>query len=134
MPLGFDATRLKTFPDAFLTDGQLEVENIKLPAEPLKIAQDRSGHFVVTAGSSFNRQVRNEVEGKFFVYAQQRGVCELPLPKEMFKVFSAVANYERYCRDLRQNLIRDLEARCRNRTLAEHIAHETFGEHGLPIC
>jgi hypothetical protein len=52
----------------------------------------------------------------------------------MFKVFSAVANYEKFCRELRQKLVRDLEARSRNRALAEHMARDTFESHGLPIC
>jgi hypothetical protein len=131
---GFDAAALKSFPDAFLPDSQLEVESLPLPSDRLKIAQDRNGHYFVTDDSAFNRQVRNEVEGKFFLYAQQRGQTELRLPKEMFKVFSAVANYEKYCRELRQKLVRDLEARSRNRALAEHMARDTFESHGLPIC
>ncbi len=133
-PHGFDAASLRNFPDGFLPDGKLEVENLTLPTDRLKIAQDRNGHYFVTDDSGFHRQVRNEVEGKFFLYAQQRGVTELRLPKEMFKVFSAVANYEKYCRELRQKLVRDYESRSRNRTLAEHMARETLNAHGLPIC
>jgi hypothetical protein len=131
---GFDAAALKSFPDAFLPDGQLDVEHLKLPPNHLKITQDRNGHFFVTDDSGFHRQVRNEVEGKYFLYAQQRGHTELRLPKEMFKVFSAVAGYEKYSRELRQKLIRDFDARSRNRTLAEHMAQETMQTHGLPIC
>jgi hypothetical protein len=133
-PHDFDAANLKSFPDAFLPDGKIEVENLPLPTDKLKIGQDRSGHYFVADDSGFNRQVRNEVEGKFFLYAQLRGKGELRLPKEMFKVFSAVASYEKYCRELRQKLVRDLEARTRNRTLAEHMAKETMQTHGLPIC
>jgi hypothetical protein len=131
---GFDAASLKSFPDAFLPDGKIEVECLALPSDRLKIEQDRNGHHFVTDDSDFHRQVRNEVEGKYFLYAQQRGAAEVRLPKEMFKVFSAVANYEKYSRELRQKLIRDLEARSRNRTLAEHMARETFETYGLPIC
>ena len=52
----------------------------------------------------------------------------------MFKVFSAVAGYEKYCRELRQKLVRNLEARTHNRTLAEHMTQETLQTHGLPLC
>jgi hypothetical protein len=133
-PHGFDVANLKPFPDAFLPSGSLDVEQLTLPADPLKIMQNRDGHYFITNESGFNRQVRNEVEGKFFIYAQQRGQTDLRLPKEMFKVFSVVAGYEKYCRELRQKLVRDLEARSRNRTLAEHMARETFESHGLPYC
>jgi hypothetical protein len=50
----------------------------------------------------------------------------------MFEVFKAVAGYEKFCRDLRVKLVRDLEKRSGNRALAEHIARETFENHGLP--
>lgn len=131
-PQGFDVASLKPFPEAFLPEGKIDVEQLTLPTDPLKIVQNRDGHCFVTNDSDFSRQVRNEVEGKYFIYAQLRGHSELRLPKEMFKVFSVVAGYEKYCRELRQKLIRDLEARCRNRTLAEHMARETFEAHGLP--
>ena len=131
---GFDPTSIKSFPTAFLPDGKFEVEPIKLSSNPLQIGQDRSGHYFVTDDSGFHRPVRNEVEGKFFLYSQRCGVTELSLPKEMIKVFSAVASYEKYCRELRQKLIRDFEARSRNRALAEHMAQETMQTYGLPIC
>lgn len=131
---GFDASTLKSFPTAFLPDEKFEVENVKLPSEPLKIGQDRSGHQFVTDGSTFRRDVRNEVEGKFFIYAHQRGVIEVSLPSAMFKIFSTVVGYEKYCRELRQKLIRDFEAQSHNRALAEHMVRDLFESHGLPIC
>jgi len=131
---GFDATTLKVFPDAFFPDGKFDITSFVLPPEPLMIGQDRDGHHFVANESGFHRQVRNEVEGKFFLYAQRRGNSEIQLPKEMFKIFSAVTAYERYCRDLRNKLVRDFEARSRNRALAEHMARETLQTHGLPVC
>jgi len=133
-PPGFDVASLKVFPDAFLSDGQLEAETIQLSIGRLAIIQDRDGHHYVTDDSDFRRRVRNEVEGKFFVYAQKRFLTEIRLPREMFKVFSAVANYEKYCRELRQKVVRDLEVRSRNRTLAVHVASQTLETHGVPIC
>jgi len=131
-PHGFDAASLKAFPDDFLPAGKLDTEQVALPTDTLKIVQDREGHYFVTDDSDFRRCVRNEVEGKFLIYAQRRGQTEVRLPKEMFKVFSAVAGYDKYCRELRQKLVRDLETRSKNRTLAEHIARETFETYGLP--
>lgn len=131
---GLDATTLKVFPDAFLPDGKLDAEKLALPSERLRIGQDRDGHYFVTADSNYTREVRNEVEGKFLMYAQRRGCSEAHVPKEMFKLFSTVVGYEKYCRELRQKLIRDIEARSGNRTLAEHMANEQLESNGLPIC
>jgi hypothetical protein len=51
----------------------------------------------------------------------------------MFKVFCTVAGYEKYCRELRQKLVQDLELRCHNRQLAEYQARDIFESHGLPV-
>jgi len=131
---GMDTPTYKSFPDAFLPEGKFDVELLALPSELLKIVQDYDNHYFITNGSDFRRQIRNEVEGRYFIYAQQRGCNALRLPKEMFKIFSAVAGYEKYCRELRQKLVRDFEARCRNRVLAEHMAHESLNSGRLPIC
>ncbi len=131
---GFDVANLKDFPRDFLPNGTMEAAQLKLPDDPLFIAQDHDGHFFVASDSGFHQVVRNEVEGKFLLYAHHRGQRDLDLPKEMFKVFSTVAGYEKYCRELRQKLVRTLEARCRSHQLAELMARQTFEAHGLPVC
>jgi hypothetical protein len=131
---GFDVTTLKPFPDAFLPASTFDAEVLILPTERLRIELNREGHYYVTNGSGFHRQVRNEVEGKFFIYAQQRKKTELCLPKEMFKIFSAVTTYEKYCRELRQSLVQMLEVRSGNRSLAEYLSRQTFEAQGLPYC
>ncbi len=132
-PQPFDPSTLKSFPNDFLTAGEPDGEHIELPADSLNIVQDRNGMYFITDGSSFRRDVRNEVEGKFFIYAQRRGENVVRVPTKMFEVFKAVAGYEKFCRDLRTKLVRDLEKRSGNRTLAEHIARETFQSNGLPF-
>ena len=104
-----------------------------MPDETLTISQDREGHHFAANISGFRHPVRNEVEGKFLVYAQQRGQRQIHLPKEMFRVFSTVAGYEKYCRELRQKLVHDLEQRCHNRQLAEYQARDILESHGLPV-
>jgi hypothetical protein len=130
---GFDVAALKDFPKDFLPNGPIDAAQLKLPDDLLFIAQDRDGHFFVASGSGFHHVVRNEVEGKFLLYAHHRGHRDLKLPKEMFKVFSTVAGYEKHCRELRQKLVRALEARSSNRQLAELMARQTFEAHGLPL-
>jgi DEAD_2 len=113
---GIDAECLKAFPDDFIPLDKLESEYFELPPDRLKITQDRDGHYFVTDDLKFRRRVRNEVEGKYFLYCQQRKLTCLRLPKEMFKVFSAVASYEKYSRELKNKLIQEFEIRSRNRT------------------
>jgi hypothetical protein len=129
-----DPAQLKAFPAAFLPCGSLESRQLTLPAEPLSNSQDPEGRYFVANISGFRHAVRNEIEGKFLIYAQNRGQKEIQLPKEMFKVFSTVTGYEKYCRELRQKLVHDLELRCRNRQLAEYQARDILQSRGLPIC
>jgi hypothetical protein len=129
---GLDGAPLKDFPNDFLPNGAIDAAPLTLPNDTLSIAQDRDGHFFVASDSGFHQVVRNEVEGKFLLYAHHRGHRDLNLPKAMFPVFSTVASYEKYCRELRQKLVRNLEARSRNHQLAELMARQTFEAHGLP--
>jgi hypothetical protein len=129
---GLDGAPLKDFPNDFLPNGAIDAAQLKLPDDSLSIAQDRDGRFFVASDSGFHHVVRNEVEGKFLLYAHHRGHRDLKLPKAMFPVFSTVASYEKYCRELRQKLVRNLEARSRNHQLAELMARQTFEAHGLP--
>jgi hypothetical protein len=129
---GLDLGQLKAFPAAFLP-GNFESQPLTLPSEPLSIVQDPEGRHFVVSIAGFRHRVRNEVEAKFLIYAQKRGQLEIQLPKEMFKVFSTVAGYEKHCRELRQKLVHDLEHRCRNRQLAEYQARDIFESHGLPV-
>ena len=129
---GLDPAKLKSFPDAFIPPGTTDGQPLTLPDETISLSQDREGRYFVANISGFRQAVRNEVEGKFLVYAQQRGQREIHLPKEMFKVFSTVAGYEKYCRELRQKLVHDLELRCRNRQLADYQARDILESHGLP--
>lgn len=129
-----DPAQIKAFPAAFLPSGSLESQQLALPAEPLTTTQDSEGRYFAVNISGFRHAIRNEIEGRFLIYAQNRGQKEIQLPKEMFKVFSTVAAYEKYCRELRQKLAHDLELRCRNRQLAEYQARDILQSHGLPVC
>ena len=123
----------KNFPADFLPAGAFESHALTLPVEPLRTSQDQDGHYFVASISGFRHPVRNPAEGKFLIYAQKRGKQEIQLPKDMFKVFSTVTSYEKYCRELGQKLVHDLEQRCRNRQLAEYQARDIFESHGLPV-
>lgn len=131
---GLDPAQIKPFPAAFLPCGSLESQQLALPAEPLSTSQDPEGRCFVANISGFRHAVRNEIEAKFLIYAQKRGQREIQVPKEMFKVFGTVTGYEKYCRELRQKVVHDLELRCRNRQLAEYQARDIFQSHGLPVC
>jgi hypothetical protein len=127
----FSLGGLKCFPNDFVD--ACEATAVQLPDCALKVTHHLDGHHVVTTGEGFDHRVRNEVEGKFLVYAHQRGARTLAVPKTMFLVFKAVAAYEKYCRELRQDLVRKLERKSGNRHLAEYQAKQIFQTHGLPM-
>jgi hypothetical protein len=87
----------------------------------------------VTADGGFEHSVRNESEGKFFVYAHQSGVRNLKLPTEMIHIFGTVSRYETYARELRRHLEAKLARQCGNRPLAEYQARQLLIAHGVPL-
>ena len=123
---------LLEFPKDFLPSDAKLHPAVTLPDDALSIEQTRDGGQVVKARRGFAHTVRNDVEGRFFLYAHLRGVRKVQSPAVMIHVFKTVVGYEKYARELRQSLIADLESRCGNRNLAQFQTDQLLTERGLP--
>ena len=121
------------FPKDFLPGGSTIGPALKLPTDSLELKIDREGRWFVSTMSGFHHEVRNEVEGKFIVYAQQCGQATVALPTAMIHVFKTVAAYEKHCRDQFQRIVHTLELKSRNRQLAEFQARQLFEKYRLPV-
>ena len=73
------------------------------------------------------------MEARFLIYAQQRDITNVIIPEKMLTVFSAVAGYEKYARELRHRLTKLLQAKSHNRQLAEYQANQMMTSRGLPM-
>lgn len=122
----------KQFPEEFLTDTGGNTNEISVPSELLEVVQQPDGEYVVRSDFGYRYPVRNEIEGKYIIYAQLRGQRTIPLPQPMIAVFKTVKAYENYVRDLRHALLQAYERKSGYRPVAEHQAKEAFKKIGLP--
>ncbi|MGD1084460.1 MAG: hypothetical protein ABSA47_06870 [Verrucomicrobiota bacterium] len=123
---------LPGFPMGFQPTDAVMGEAIHLPSDSLELKVNRLGQWFVASMSGFEQKVQNEVEGKFLLYAQQRGQTTVALPKAMIHIFKTVTAYEKHCRELRQRIVRTLETKSGNRQLADFQTRQLFAKHRLP--
>jgi hypothetical protein len=122
--------KLPNFPIDSLPEGSTLGPALTLPSETLELRIDRDGRWFVSALSGFHHAVKNEVEGKFILYARQRGHTDVALPTAMIHL----AAYEKHCRNQFQRIVLILEFKSRNRQLAEFQTRQLFISHNLPLA
>jgi hypothetical protein len=125
--------KLPDFPKEFLPDNSTIGPALKLPSDSLELKMDREGRWLVSTLSGFHHETRNQVEGKFILYAQQRGNSAVAQPTAMIHIFKAVTAYEKYCRDQFNRIVKALELKSRNRQLAEFQTRQLFKRYNLPL-
>jgi hypothetical protein len=120
----------KDFPGEFVSDKKGVV--VELPTEPIEVAQQSDGKYVVRSSLGFTHHVKNVTEANFIFYAYLRGHRSVRVPAEMFDTFKAVKAYETYVRELRTSLLRAYERKSGHRPMAEHQTREVLNSLGLP--
>lgn len=123
----------KIFPDEFLNGDIGAALTLNLPEEELAVRQVAGGGYVVESHFGFRRDVRNEPEGMFIVYAHARGARALDVPEEMIHLFKAVKGYQGYLRTLWRDLYRAYGRECGDRAAAYSHAKTAFDTLGLPV-
>ena len=121
------------FPTDFLPDGSAIGQALTLPTDTLELKIDRDGQWVLSTLSGFHLAVKNEVEGKYILYAKLRGHAVVDLPTAMIHIFKAVAAFEKHCRDQFQRIVQALELKSTNRQLAEYQTRQLFKSRNLPL-
>ncbi len=89
----------KTFPDDFVSSG-CGCSEVALPGTVLQL-DTHSQTLVISPKRHFRYEARNPSEAKYLVYANTAGMKKLSVPKDNKVLFDAVANYERYCQEIR---------------------------------
>jgi hypothetical protein len=120
----------KDFPGEFVSGKKGSL--VQLPKEPVEVAQQPDGRYVVRSSLGFSHAVRNVTEGNFIYYAYLRGHRSIRVPTEMIDIFKAVKAYENHVRDLRHALLQAYERKAGHRPMAEHQTREVLNSLGLP--
>ena len=121
------------FPDEFLSSAAVAgaKTTIELPNEPLIFDQSPLFTGVHTADHSFSRNVKPP-EGRYLVYAQRAGHQSVQIPAKMVEVTRAVANYERYLRELREQLYEAYFLRTLDTRAAARLTQAALDRFRLP--
>jgi hypothetical protein len=122
----------KEFPRDFLSEGNVALTTVQLPIEPVEVAQQKDGKYLVRSSLGFLHPIRNAAEGNYIYYSYLRGDRVVKVPNEMIVVFRTVKAYENYLRDLRHALVQAYERKSGHRLMAEHRAKQVFRDFGLP--
>lgn len=123
----------RRFPDDFFSAGAASSEKklVDLPDAPLIFDASLLFTSVHTADDSYTRSVK-PAEGKYLVYAQRAGHRSVEVPAKMIEVTRTVANYEKYLRELRQQLYEAYYGRTLNTRLAARLTQAAFDRFRLP--
>ena len=124
----------KRFPDEFLSSAATASirTSVELPEAPLIFDNSPLFSGVYTAGGSFSRAVRTPAEGKFLLYAQGCGHRSVGLPEKVVEINRAVADYEKYLRDLRKQVYAAYYRRTLDTRTAARLTQAGFDRFHLP--
>lgn len=121
------------FPEDFIDLSNSQgIKEIVLPKHPLKLGIFRDGIQYVLGEGDFVLELQNEVEAKYVIYAQLRGTTLVRIPNQMFAVFKAVKEYEKYLQNLQKALIEGYKEKDRNYLVAKRKARLDFEKLCLP--
>jgi hypothetical protein len=108
------------YEDVLLPEGEVEL-NI---GEKVEICLVKSG-IAILKFPSFAR-------AKYVLYSRKKGQWVYKIPKDETAVKKAVAEYEKYLKKIRDNLIKAFKARKANSDIADMLARDALKEMNLP--
>jgi hypothetical protein len=122
------------FPDNFLSGAATAADKIlvELPDAPLVFDNSPLFSGVYTADGTFSRTVKTPAEGKFLMYAQSCGHRTAQLPDKVVEISRTVANYEKYLRELREQLYEAYYRRTLDTRTAARLTQSAFSRFRLP--
>jgi hypothetical protein len=110
-----------------------DFERIELPEEPLIIDSFVGTYRVHTKGDTFERQVRNPLEGKYLIYAQRHGHRSVMMPTAMVEITRTVKDYESFVRDVKALVYGECYKRTLDQRTAERLTRKALTQMRLEI-
>lgn len=124
----------RRFPREFVSPhaGTAPGTSVELPETPLIFEDDAFFTGVRTSDNSFKRRAMPP-EAKYLLYAHRAGLRSIWLPGEPVELRRAVADYEKYLRQLSDQLRHAYLLRTFDATTAERLTRAVFDRFGLPL-
>jgi len=125
--------KLLGFPENFIElANSKQLEKVTLPKGTLKLGAFKEGVQYVVSEDDFMLELRNEIEAKYIIYAHLRGATSVSIPADMFVIFKAVKEYEKYVRDIQKKLIEVYKVQYSNYLVIKHKVRLELEKLGLP--
>lgn len=118
----------KLFPDDFFSPAAATGPKIavELPEAPLAF------NGITVQDKSFKHQVKTAIEARYLIYAQKTGEKIAYLPQKTVELTRTVANYEKYLRDLRNELYEAYYRHTLDTKVASRLTQAAFTKFKLP--
>lgn len=125
--------KLLGFPENFIESANSKrLRKVTLPKGTLKLGAFKEGVQYVVSEDDFMLELRNEIEAKYIIYAHLRGTTSVSIPDDMFVIFKAVKEYEKYVRDIQKKLIEVYKVQYPNYLVIKHKVRLELEKLGLP--
>jgi len=123
---------VKKFPEDFREPSKAGFFELDIPTEPLKLEPPFFGKQKVISDSGWCHEAKSPAEAKFIIYAQAGGHTRVAIPKDGVVLLKMVSNYERYLKELKENLFNAFSIRIFDYKQAQALTGIVFKELGLP--
>ncbi len=123
---------IKRFPEDFLKScvEDKEMHEIAVPGTPLQL-DPNSRTTVVSPRRHFRYEAKNPPEAKYIIYAHRIGQKRIKTPKDNKAVFKAVASYDKYCLDVKNQCFTVSLKYTNDEEMAELLTREAEQRLGL---
>lgn len=113
----------KSFPVDFVDPARNSFNPITLPGTRLQLLSGTQAT-LVSPQRQFRYEAKNPSIAKFILYGCQTGQQEILVPNDNMIVLRAVAEYERYCRGVREQALSFFLSKTSDEKLSEQLAKE----------
>lgn len=122
------------FPEEFFSTAAMKdtKHEIALPDEAIVFEDTPLFKGIHAAKGKFTLAVRTPQEGKFLFYAHLAGHRTIGVPEKMVEIARTVANYEKYIRDLRNQLYEAYYQRTLDTKISAKLTQSALDRLGLP--
>lgn len=123
---------LKIFPQNFIK-GELNKNNsieISLPSTNLQL-EHNSQTIIISPKRHFKYEARNPPLAKYILYSYKISEKSLTIPNDNKTIFTAVTEYEQYCKQLKITIFQNILDETNNETVAENLTDFVIKELNL---
>ncbi|MGB3479837.1 MAG: N-6 DNA methylase [bacterium] len=125
---------IKQFPNEFLDIDlkSLQFRDIPICKEPLRLGNYLLGTQDVVSDGGFYYEASSTDEARYLIYAQKPNTYIIKIPQNETLIRKAVTKYEKYLKDMKNQLFETFFKRTHDHKLADILTNQIFDDLGVP--